>query len=318
MDFIVKKTTELTDTEQAEILALFNTIFEKDRPLAYFQNQFLNNPLGYSFHSMMLDNGQIVGCDSYIPSYYLVNGRCLLFANSVDTMVSKPYRDFVNLYDMVTTIHEYMKNEGVVCVYGFPNDNAYPVYVKSKLMRDIGSLAIYCLPYRIGRIKPQLKALNWFSILFVKAYIFLTSLLASKKIHYFPIEKEAVTYNATRYKRLDAKYNRVNYKGNEFMYKLMDYEGIRTVFLIDVFEKSATNFNKAVQYIIKNHHSEFDILLYIGRLPFKWHGLLKAPPRFVPKKFHFTGEVLQKEVIDSGLFFTINSWDMSLSNYDLL
>ena len=318
MDFIVKKTTELTDAEQAGILALFNTIFEKDRPLAHFQNQFLNNPLGYSFHSMMLDNGQIVGCDSYIPSYYLVNGRCLLFANSVDTMVSKPYRDFVNLYDMVTAIHGYMKKDGVVCVYGFPNDNAYPVYVKSKLMRDIGSLAIYCLPYRIGGIKPQLKALNWLSVLFVKVYIFLTSLSASKKIHHFPIEKEAAAYNSTRYKRLDAKYNRVNYKGNEFVYKLMDYEGIRSAFLIDVFEKSADNFNKAVRYIINNHHGEFDILLYIGRLPFKRHGLLKAPPRFAPKKFHFTGEVLQKEVIDSDLFFNINNWDVNLSNYDLL
>jgi hypothetical protein len=109
MEFIVKKTTELTDTEQEEILLLFNTIFEQERTLEQFKNQFLNNPLGYSYHSMMIDNERIVGCDSYIPSYYLVNGRRLLFANSVDTMVSKPYRDFANLYYMITAVHEYMK-----------------------------------------------------------------------------------------------------------------------------------------------------------------------------------------------------------------
>jgi hypothetical protein len=318
MDFIVKKTTELTDSEQAGILALFNTIFEKNRPLMHFQNQFLNNPLGYSFHSIMLDNGQIVGCDSYIPSYYLVNGRRLLFANSVDTMVNKPYRDFVNLYDMVTAAHEYMKKEEVVCVYGFPNDNAYPVYIKSKLMRDIGSLITYCLPYRIGGIKLQLKALNWLSIIFVNMYVLLTSLFASKTVHRFSIEKEAAAYNATRYKRLDAKYHRVNYKGSEFVYKLLDYEGVRTAFLIDVFEKSPAHFNKAVWYIIKKHHREFDILLYVGRLPFQFHGLMSVPKKLSPKNFHFTGEILRKDEVDNNFVFAINNWDVNLSNYDLL
>jgi hypothetical protein len=185
-------------------------------------------------------------------------------------------------------------------------------------MRDIGSLATYCLPYRIGGIKPQLKILNLFSALFVNSYVFLMSLLAGNKIYNFPIEKEAATYNATRYKRLDGKYNMVNYKGSEFVYKIIKHEGIRSAFLIDVFEKSAANFNKAVRYIIKNHRKQFDILLYIGRFPFKYHGLLKVPHRFAPKNFHFTGKVLQKDGIDTDLFFNINNWDVNLSNYDLL
>jgi hypothetical protein len=314
MEFIVKKTVDLTDSEEKGILSLFNTIFEQDRSLEQFHNQFLNNPLGYSFHSMMLDNGQIVGCDSYIPSYYTVNGKRVLFSNAVDTMVSKPYRDFVNLYDMVITVHEYMKKEGVVHVYGFPNDNAYPVFHKAKLMKDIGSLTTYCLPYRIGGIKRKLKIFNGLSVFFVTMYVFLTSLFASKTVHHFPIEKEAASYNVTRYKRLDAKYNRVS----EFVYKLMEYEGIRSAFLIDVFEKSAANFNKAVRYIIKNHHKEFDILLYVGRLPFRFHGLMSVPEKLAPKNFHFTGEILRKGEIDNNLVSDISNWDVNLSNYDLL
>jgi hypothetical protein len=314
VEFIVKKTVDLTDSEEKGILSLFNTIFERDRSLEQFHNQFLNNPLGYSFHSMILDNGQIVGCDSYIPSYYAVNGKRVLFANAVDTMVSKPYRDFVNLYDMVITVHEYMRKEGVVYVYGFPNDNAYPVFHKAKLMKDIGSLTTYCLPYRIGGIKRNLKIFNGLSVFFVTVYVFFTSLFTSKTVHHFPIEKEATTYNDTRYKRLDANYNRVN----EFVYKLMEYEGVRSAFLIDVFEKSAANFNKAVRYIIKNHHQEFDILLYVGRLPFRFHGLMPVPKKLAPKNFHFTGAILQKDVIDKDVLFDISNWDVNLSNYDLL
>jgi hypothetical protein len=318
MEFIVKKTIDLTDSEQKGIVSLFNTIFEKDRSLEQFHNQFLNNPLGYSFHSMILDDRQIVGCDSYIPSYYTVNGKRVLFANAVDTMVSKPYRDFVTLHDMVVAVHGHMKKEGVVCVYGFPNGNAYPVFHRAKLMKDIGSLSTYCLLYRIGGIKPQLKVLNWLSILYVNISVFLMFLLAGKKIYHFMIEKEAATYNATRYKRLDGNYNTANYKGSKFAYKFMEYEGIRSAFLIDVFEKSPRNFNKAVQYIIKHHHNEFDILLYVGHLPFKRHGLIQVPQRLVPKNFHFTGEILHKDEIDQDVFFNINNWDVNLSNYDLL
>jgi hypothetical protein len=180
MEFIVKKTSELTEDEQTGILVLFNTIFEKDRSLEQFKNQFLNNPLGYSYHSMIIDSGHIVGCDSYIPSYYLVNSKRFLFANSVDTIISKPYCDIANFYDMITAVHEYMKKEGVVCAYGFPNDNAYPVYTKSRLMRNIGSLTTYCLPYRVGGIKPAIKAFNWLSIIFTKIYIFLISFFPVK------------------------------------------------------------------------------------------------------------------------------------------
>jgi hypothetical protein len=318
MEFIVKKTTELTNAEQEGILSLYNLIFKRDRSLQYFRNQFLNNPLGYSFHSMIIDAGKIVGCDSFIPSYYLVDGKRLLFANSVDTMTSKPYRDFANYYDMVTAAHDYMGKCGVALVYGFPNDNAYLLNIKSKLGKDIGSLTTYCLPYRIGGIKPKLKILNCLSIVLIKSYVFLISLFASKKVYHFPIEKEAKTYNATRYKRLDGDYKIVYYKSSEFVYKLLDYEGIRSAFLIDVFEKSPANFSKAVKYIIKNHHNQFDILLYVGHLSFKTHGLIQLPDKFAPKKFHFTGEILIKDEIDKELSFIINNWDVNLSNYDLL
>jgi hypothetical protein len=152
----------------------------------------------------------------------------------------------------------------------------------------------------------------------VRSYALFSRLFAGKKVHRFAIEKEAQTYNATRYKRLDGNYNIVNNEHGGFVYKVMEYEGVRSAFLIDVFEKSAANFNRAVRYILKNHSKEFDILLYVGRLPFKCSGLIKLPQKLSPKKFHFTGEILDKEKIDKQLFFNINSWDVNLSNYDLL
>jgi hypothetical protein len=230
MEFIVKKTTELTDIEQAGILSLFHGIFKKERSLEHFRNQFLNNPLGYSYHAMIMESGQIVGSFSYIPSYYLVNSKRYLLAVAVDAMLSEEYRGFANFYKMVVTIHDYIKKDGVVFVHAFPNDNSYQVYIKSKLMRDIGSLVTYCLPYRIGGIKPQLKAFNLFSVLFVNIYIFLMSFLAGKRIYHFPIKKEAITYNTTRYKRLDGNYNTANYKGSSFVYNSWNMKVLEVLF----------------------------------------------------------------------------------------
>ncbi|GHU56096.1 hypothetical protein FACS189442_4370 [Spirochaetia bacterium] len=318
MEIIIKRTTELTEIEKHELVVLFNTIFKKERSIVEWRNQFLQNVLGCSYHSLLLDDNQIVGHFAYIPSYYFINNKRILSAVAADAMVNDKYRGFVNFYSMIVTLHKYLETEGIVFVHAFPNDNSYPVFIKGKLMGDIGRLTTYCLPYRIGGIKPGLKALNWLSIFFVRLYVFLVSLIAGKKIYRFPIEKEAETYNATRYKRLDGNYNIANFKGSEFVYKIMDYEGIRSAFLIDVFEKSANNFNKAVRYIIKNHYKEYDILLFVGSIHFKNHGLIRVPKRLSPKIFHFTGEILKKDEIDKELFFNLDNWDVNLSNYDLL
>ncbi|MDR3057245.1 MAG: GNAT family N-acetyltransferase [Prevotella sp.] len=318
MEFTVRKTTELTNIEQRDILALFNNIFGRNRTLEQFRNQFLNNPWGYSYHSMMIDNEQIVGCISYIPACYLLKGKRHNFALVVDAMVGELYRGFINFYRMIIVINNYLRKENFDACLCFPNDSAYPIYIKSKLMKDVGDLDTYCLPYRIGGIKQKLKIFNWFSIAFVRCYVSFTALFASKSTHHFSIEKEAGTYNVTRYKRLDGNYTIAEYQGSRFAYKLMKYEGVRSAFLIDVFKKSSANFNKAIRYIIKHHHKEFDILLYVGHLPFRGHGLIQVPRKFAPKEFHFTGEILRKDEIDKDLFFNLDNWDVNLSNYDLL
>ncbi len=100
------------------------------------------------------------------------------------------------------------------------------------------------------------------------------------------------------------------------MYKIITYEGVRTAFLVDVVNKSARNFCKAVKYIIQNENVNFDLILYVGHLPFSSYGMIKFPRRFEPKHFNFTGFLLNEKNKD--LLFNIESWDVNLSNYDLI
>ena len=62
--FIVKKTTELTVAEKEQILNLFNTVFERERPLQEYENQNIQNPMGYSYHTLFIVDDKIVGHNS--------------------------------------------------------------------------------------------------------------------------------------------------------------------------------------------------------------------------------------------------------------
>lgn len=313
MEFIVKKTTECKKDELMQIVKLYNEIFDKNLTLDYMLNLYTQNPFGYSYHSLIVDNGNIVGMNVYVPVLFRKNEEKVLMANSIDSMVSKPYRDYFNYHDMVIAAYKYMKQEGVKFVYGYPNDKAYPVVMKSKLMREIGKMYTYCLPYRIGGVKRILSFANFLSISFCWCWLSICKLFASKKVVAFRYDKDLESYNQTRYKRDDGEYM----QKDGFVYKILDYEGVRAAFIVDVFEKSAYNFCKAAIYILKNESRKFDILLYPGYLPFKFAGMIRIPHKFEPKHFYFTGKILDKQFAGDDIW-DINNWDTNLSNYDLL
>lgn len=317
MEFIVKKTTELSNEEIHQIKNLFETIFERPRSEQEFLNQSLNNPLGYSYHSLMMDDGKIVGFNSFVPSYFLVNGEKKLFANSTDSMVSKPYRDFFNFNDMVTAGFKRMKQDGVVYVFGYPNDNSYPVLIKSKLYKEIGKMHTFCLPIHVGGVKKSMKFLDPLSELFCRAFVSVSGIFASHKSEKYSISKECESYNTTRYKRGDGVYCTETIDGITFHYKIKVHEGVRSAFLIDLSEKSPKAFNLAVKHILRNHRKEFDILIYPGYLGFKNTSMIKMPRKLEPKNFNFVGRALDKKAFDNSIW-DIRNWDTNLSNYDLI
>ena len=315
MQFVTKKTIELSAEEKKGLVNLFNEVFEKERTVEDFDRQFLNNPEGFSYHTYAEEDGIMVASNTMVPSIYLYGGKQLRFVNSVDTMIAEHHRGLENFYDMIKASFGYSEAIGYDAVYGFPNDNSYELFTKLKFMKEVGKLDTYCLPYRIGGVKKKLRIFNPLSILFCRLWVWCSSLFASKKTTTFFIEKEANSYNATRYKRGDGIYSVVE---GLFAYKVMEFDGVRTAFIIDVFEKSAKSFVKAVKYLIKNEKKNFDLILYIGHLRFSSYGLIKFPRKYEPKHFNFTAAVINKKTVDKKELFNIDNWDINLSNYDVI
>lgn len=318
MEFITKKTTDLSLVEKQMLVTLFNEVFEKERTIEEFDRQFLQNIEGFSYHTFAEKDGRIIAANTMVPSIYCYRDGTFRFVNSVDTMISKSYRGLENFYDMARASFNAVEKIGYDAVYGFPNDNSYQLFTQLKFMKDVGRLDTFCLPYRIGGVKNGLSLMNPFSMVFCWIWTGFCSLFATRKIASFLIKKDAGSYNQTRYQRGDGKYSFAVIGKTSFVYKILEYQKIRTAFIVDIYDKSQKNFTKAVRYLLRYESRNFDLILYVGSLPFGCTGMIKIPKRFEPKRFNFTAGIFNKKGIDKNDFFNIYNWDVNLSNYDLL
>ncbi|MFC3159067.1 Acetyltransferase (GNAT) domain-containing protein [Chryseobacterium arachidis] len=319
MTVIYKKTTELSDAEIQNICDVFSEVFpEHSRSVASFKNEFLNTDFGYSFHGLLMDGEKIVGSQSYIPFVYLIDGSEKEAGLSVDTMIMKEYRNFDNIYDLLSKGHKLLKESGFSFVFGFPNDNAYPLLTKGLREKDIGDLSTYILPYKIGSIKEKLKSFNFISKIFSAAVIKFSLFSGNTETKEYRIQKNRTKFNDYRYKWFDGNYKKVNKKDFEFFYKIKKHQGVETAFLIDVHPLNKKNFDEAVRDVYQLEKKNFDIILYIGHLHFTPMSLIKIPKKNEPKTFHFTAKILDSKSITPEVLYDVNNWDVNLSNYDLL
>ena len=319
LKFEQKKTTELTDSEFAQIVALYKKVFDRSILIEELRRIYLSTPLGFSYHSLMKDGDTICGINSFEPSYFNYHCEKRLFASSVTTMVDVKYRGATNFYYMVSKAYPYLLKEGVSLVYAYPNKNSYPVFTKMKLTKDIGEMFTYILPLRIGSIKPRLAWLNMISYCLCKCWVGVCGLVASNKCAIFPVEKDIATYDTPRYERsIQDVYKHICIKDDVLMhYRVKEYEGVRTAFLIDLNPKSARNFVDAIKYLLESEGKDIDMILYPGYLPFSITGMIKLPKKYAPKKFSLTVKVLNESLFGDDIWDICN-WDTNLSNYDLI
>lgn len=318
MEYICKKTNELTTEELDQITSLFNQIFEKEATPDFMLSQYVNNPFGFAYHSIAKDEGKIVGLSSYVPAWFWYQDKKVVFVCGGDTMIAKPYRDGFTFWDVIKNAHKFLKSNDVVMNYGYPNDKSCPVLLKAKLTKRIGKMHTYVLPCRIGGLKKDLKWMNWLSMLGCYIWVGFGSLFASKKEFSFPVHKDDESYNHTRYQRFGGAYGLAQLKHGVCHYKIKKHEGVRTAFILDVSPKSSRNYVDAVKYLLKHHSKEFDLVLYPGELPFRVSGMIKLPRKMEPKNFNMTGNILDKNILDERVIYNIKNWDTNLSNYDLI
>lgn len=317
MEVICKKTTEITDEEIKVIYHLFEEVFEQKRDPSTFREEYSNTVLGYSYHSMLMNEGEIVGFHSCLPFYYIDNGKRFIAGLGIDSMVKKEFRGFFGFRDMIVACEKRMHDEGCVIRIGFPNDNSYPILIKGFKYKDIGKMITYFLPVRIGGVKPSLHFLNPLSRLGAWLIVQFSSFSLNGKEYSFRYSKERESFDKIRYKWFNGEYKTIETGDVIARYKIKVQEGVRTAFLLDVYPMSKKIFDKVVRCIYNKERRNIDLIMYVGHLPFSPMSLITMPHKFEPKHFNFTCKVLEKGYFDDSIY-DINNWDVNLSNYDLL
>jgi hypothetical protein len=316
MEYIVKKTTELSKNEKLDICNLFRNVFNKEKTLEEFDRQFLNTYCGYSLHCVIIDTNKIVGINTIIPYKYYLNNEVKVFALSVDTMIQKEYRSLGSFSVISKMLYKFSKNEGISIVFGFPNDVSYKIFKKILHWKDIGKLDFYILPINIGGFVSILKPLNVLSrllSLFMCSSLNLS--LGTEKISHPVIKK----INDDIF--LSQRYNNTHIIQDDgslkYVYKIDKYNQSDIIYLIDVLPLTKKNIEFSVMKLRKKYKHKIDAILYLGNLEYRPMNLFKVPVSYQPKNIYMSCLILSDD-LDNRLLCSLNEWEVNLSNMDVV
>ena len=87
----------------------------------------------------LLDN-EVIGFNAFISHELLLNNKIVVGYQSCWTATSSEHRGKKIFQNLILAAHEILKERGGAFIFGFPNDNSYPLFTKKLNYREIPSL----------------------------------------------------------------------------------------------------------------------------------------------------------------------------------
>lgn len=311
-----KKTYELSEKEWVEFTAAFNFIFKKHFTSDHFKTKYFGSSLGYSVHGILFHNNKIVGMFTAIPRQYIFKEQEVTIALGCDAFILKEHRkDEYFLKQMADVVTSSLKNEGASHFISIPNKTAYPYWKYYGEWKDIGKLDYYVIPLRVSKLLGKYKFADFFSFPFYQSIIACAascSILSNKYVDKTIRLKRDPKYFAQRY---NSEYKIMNIPDQaSFVYRIYNEDGIRTAYLIDCYPLSRTNIAIALKQIIKETKGNIDVILFVGKIDNPPFFFIKVPEKREPRIQPFIGLSLNHSFDND--FFSIDSWEVSLANFD--
>lgn len=310
-----KKTIDLSKEQHTQIRRLFFRAFSREMGDVAFERRFIHTPKGYSYHGLMLHENQIVGSFSAIPHRYLCFGKECLFALSVDTMIAPEHRGGkTNLITMAQLVYEALAKDGIGFIYGFPNELYYAHEKRILGTRDIGKLNYYVLPLN-ARVLGRIRALDYPSRLFARVVAGLPASGDTARCNY-NIEK--INDEQFIKHRYDSSYSFLPLGGGaQCVFRLrLEKAAVKTLHILDVWPMTPAAMDEAVREIFRQHRHSADLMLYVGKLPFRPRRLIRVPQWLEPQKIRMTGKILVEGAVPDSIF-DIDNWNVNVSNFDV-
>jgi hypothetical protein len=132
------------------IRALHAQVFGGARPVEHDLWKFVENPAGPSIVMLAEHNGEIVGQYALLPARLRLGNEVVLGAQSLDTMVRSDFRGQGMFTVLALECFELARSRGVEVLYGFPNDNSYPGFIRSLNWDHTGDVCRWARPLSLS------------------------------------------------------------------------------------------------------------------------------------------------------------------------
>lgn len=101
------------------------------------------------------------GMYASLPARFIVQGREVMAAHAIDLMVDSRFRGAGLFTKLARQVFSDLSVDGMPFVYGFPNGNAFPGYIKHLQWRSLDPIPFLFRPisigYAMGKISPLLR-----------------------------------------------------------------------------------------------------------------------------------------------------------------
>lgn len=319
----VFKTFEISDDLWQTIVEGFNICFpEHRRTVKQLVERYTVYPLGYSYHALYYQDGELVGYNGIIPALYSVRGEDALMGQSVDTYVLPQYRKDIFIFKkLYNRLQEVCLQDGFIVFLGVPNPNSYQYSVKLLKCKEIFQLDYWILPVNIGNIIGKMKWANCFSQLYACCTLGLNAILSfllrfKENVKLVRIKTTDEYFKA----RLSAeKYTNKIIRNNQFSYTITEDEGIRCAYIMyagDGERRTYRALYRCASYIY--HNEKVDMIMFNGTMNMNQILLVKVPAKYQPRKLPFTVNFLSEEIEKKySILLNPKDWDFTLINLDV-
>jgi len=319
LSYATKTTGELTAAEIGQLRELFVAAFQRPFPEDVLRRKYSGSCLGHSFHSLMYDEGRIVGAFSAIPARYGFFGKPVLFAPTADLMIAQPYRGPVQrLQKLGHGLFEKLREAGIAFVFACLREEMKMVHQAVSRWRPVGKVFYYVAPLRLPYCPPAGAIVRWGLRLSHRGG---KDAGAGK----WPIEKiNDEQFRNYRYRVFPVPYKTVPLPGGggavyttQLFYPIEGLPpGIRLGLLLDVWPLDRPTFDGALAEI-RRLEPRLQFLAYQGCLPFRPREMFRVPARLEKKAWFLAGRILLDDLVDERIF-DIAHWNINLSNGDLV
>lgn len=139
---------EYREGDEVRILRLFKEVFGLERTIDHWNWQFKKHPQGNGWVTLAEIGNKIVAQYCMMRNHLNFMGREIIAGQSCDTMVRSDQRGQKWFSRLATRNYKYASEKGAKAVFGFPDRNSYPGFMRDLEWHRIVSLKYYF--YRIG------------------------------------------------------------------------------------------------------------------------------------------------------------------------